>query len=165
MMRIHPQARTTPAGRAEIARSAEPTSVIAKRYGISDETVRKWRKRGEQACQDRSSRPRRLLWRVTEEERAIICTVRRSTGFPHRLLNHRRGGILSNRCTAKRAPTDEEFNLVSRRGKHSPNVRRRHPSFFEIQSIAPSRAIVPVASGTTRAGRNETVTTMKLIRK
>jgi transposase-like protein len=73
MMQIHPQARTTPAVRAEIARSTEPTSVVAKRYGVSDETVRKWRKRGEQACQDRSSRPKRLPWRATEEERAIIC--------------------------------------------------------------------------------------------
>jgi transposase len=75
-------ARTTPAVRAEIARSTDPTSVVAKRYGISGETVRKWRKRGEQACQDRSSHPKRLPWRVTEEERAIICAVRRSTGFP-----------------------------------------------------------------------------------
>jgi len=56
MMQIDPQARTTPAVRAEIARSTEPASVVAKRC-ISDEAVRKWRKRGEQACQDRSSRP------------------------------------------------------------------------------------------------------------
>lgn len=82
MMQIHPQARTTPAVRAEIARSTEPASIVAKRYGISDETVRKWRKRGEHACQDRSSRPRRLPWRASEEERAIICAVRRATGFP-----------------------------------------------------------------------------------
>jgi transposase InsO family protein len=82
MMQIHPQARTTPAIRAEIARSTEPASVVAKRYSISDETVRKWRRRGEQACQDRSSRPKRLPWRATEEERAIICAVRRATGFP-----------------------------------------------------------------------------------
>ena len=82
MMQIHSQARTTPAVRAEIARSTEPASVVAKRYGISDETVRKWRNRGEHACQDRSSRPRRLPWRANEEERAIICAVRRATGFP-----------------------------------------------------------------------------------
>ena len=82
MMQIHPQARTTPAVRAEIARSTEPARVVAKRYGISDETVRKWRKRGEQQCQDRSSRPKRLAWRMSEEERAIICAVRRATGFP-----------------------------------------------------------------------------------
>src|SRR3546814_12282563 len=41
----------------------------------------KWRKRGEQAVQDRSSRPKRLAWRMNEEERAIICAVRRATGF------------------------------------------------------------------------------------
>jgi transposase InsO family protein len=82
MVQIHPQARTTPAVRAEIARSAEPTSVVAKRYGISDETVRKWRKRGEQAVHDRSSRPKRLAWRMSEEDRAIVCAVRRATGFP-----------------------------------------------------------------------------------
>jgi transposase-like protein len=56
MMQIHPQARTTPAVRTEIARSTEPTSVVARRYGISDETVRKWRKRGEHAVEDRCSR-------------------------------------------------------------------------------------------------------------
>lgn len=82
MVQIHPQARTTPAVRAEIARSIEPASVVAKRYGISDETVRKWCKRGEQAVQDRSSRPKRLAWRMSEEERAIVCAVRRATGFP-----------------------------------------------------------------------------------
>ena len=43
MHQIHPQARTTPAVRVEIARSWEATGVLARRYGISDETVRKWR--------------------------------------------------------------------------------------------------------------------------
>ena len=46
MLSIHPNARTTPAVRAEIARSAEPTGVLATRYGVSTETIRKWRKRG-----------------------------------------------------------------------------------------------------------------------
>ncbi len=81
MVQIHRQARTTPAVRAEIARSTEPANVVAKRYGISDETVRKWRKRGEQAVLDRSSQPRRLAWAMSEEERAIICAVHRATGF------------------------------------------------------------------------------------
>ena len=54
MYQIHPQARTTPAVRAEIARSSEGTGVLARRYGISDETVRKWRRRGIDACTDRS---------------------------------------------------------------------------------------------------------------
>lgn len=82
LMRIHPRARTTPVVQAEIARSTETASVLARRYGINDETVRKWRKRSEQACQDRSSRLQHLPWRMSEEDRAINCAVRCSTGFP-----------------------------------------------------------------------------------
>ena len=82
MPTIHPKARTTPAVRAEIARSREPTGILAQRYGVSTETIRKWRKRGPQDCQDRSSRPRKLPWKASEEERAIVCALRRATGFP-----------------------------------------------------------------------------------
>src|SRR5690349_21439304 len=82
MLSIHPNARTTPAVRAEIARSGEPTGVLAGRYGVSTETVRKWRKRGAADCRDRSSRPRKLPWKASEEERAVVCALRRATGFP-----------------------------------------------------------------------------------
>ena len=41
MLSIHPNARTTPAVRAEIARSSERTGILAQRYGISTETIRK----------------------------------------------------------------------------------------------------------------------------
>ncbi len=82
MFAIHPNARTTPAVRAEIARSSEPAGVLARRYGVSTETVRKWRKRGAADHRDRSSRPHRLPWKATEEERAIVCALRRATGFP-----------------------------------------------------------------------------------
>jgi transposase InsO family protein len=82
MHAIHPNARTTPAVRVEIARSAEPTGVLATRYGVSTETIRKWRKRGPTDCQDRSARPHTLPWKASEEERAIVCALRRATGFP-----------------------------------------------------------------------------------
>ena len=82
MHSVHPNARTTPAVRAEIARSSEATGVLARRYGVSTETIRKWRKRGPDACQDRSARPHKLPWKASEEERAIVCALRRSTGFP-----------------------------------------------------------------------------------
>jgi transposase InsO family protein len=81
MLQIHPCARTTPAVRVEIARSKEPTGVLAERFGVSGETVRKWRKRGPKDCLDHSPRPRKLPWKATEEERAIVCTVRRATRF------------------------------------------------------------------------------------
>ena len=82
MLAIHPNARTTPAVRAEIARSSERSGVLAERYGVSTETVRKWRRRGPGDCRDRSSRPHRLPWKASEEERAIVCALRRATGFP-----------------------------------------------------------------------------------
>jgi transposase len=81
MLRIHPNARTTPAVRAEIARSAEPSGVLARRYGVSAETVRKWRKRGPGDCLDHPARPHHLPWKATEEERAVVCALRRSTDF------------------------------------------------------------------------------------
>ena len=82
MLSIHPNARTTPAVRAEIARSAEPTGALAKRFGVSTETIRKWRRRGPGDCLDRSARPHKLPWKASEEERAIVCALRRATGFP-----------------------------------------------------------------------------------
>jgi transposase InsO family protein len=79
---IHPNARTTPAVRAEIARSTEPSGVLAKRYGVSTETVRKWRKRGPADCLDRSARPHKLPWKASEDERQVVCDLRRFTELP-----------------------------------------------------------------------------------
>ena len=81
MLQIHPNARTTPAVRAEIARSDESSGVLARRYGVSTETIRKWRKRGPEDCLDHSARPHRLPWKATEEERAVVCALRRATHF------------------------------------------------------------------------------------
>ena len=82
MLAIHPNARTTPAVRAEIARSSERSGVLAQRHGVRAETARKWRKRGVTDCRDRPSRPHKLPWKASEEERAIVCALRRATGFP-----------------------------------------------------------------------------------
>src|SRR5918998_30319 len=82
MHAVHPNARTTPAVRTESARSAAPTGVRARRYGVSTETIRKGRQRGPADCRDRSARPHKLAWKASEEERAIVCALRRATGFP-----------------------------------------------------------------------------------
>jgi transposase len=81
MLQIHPNARTTPVTRAEIARSHERTGVLAQRYGVSSETIRKWRKRGAADCLDHSARPHHLPWKASDEERAIVCTLRRLSNF------------------------------------------------------------------------------------
>jgi transposase len=81
MLQIHPNARTTPAVRAEIARSKESTGVLAQRFGVSTETIRKWRKRGPEDCLGHSARPHTLPWKATDEERAVVCALRQSTNF------------------------------------------------------------------------------------
>src|SRR3954447_9799815 len=81
MWQIHPSARTTPAVRAEIAHSEEPTGILARRYGVSTETIRQWRKRGVEDGLDHSARPHNLPWKATEKERAVVCALRRSTNF------------------------------------------------------------------------------------
>jgi transposase len=82
MHAIHPNARTTPAVRAEIARSTERSGVLARRYGVSTETIRKWRRRGPEDCLDHSARPHKLPWKASEEERVVVGELRKATGFP-----------------------------------------------------------------------------------
>lgn len=60
MLAIHPQARTTPAVGAQIASSFESSGVLARRYGVSAETLCKWRRRGPSNCQALSARPHKL---------------------------------------------------------------------------------------------------------
>src|SRR4051812_33191315 len=81
MLQIHPNARTTPVTRAEIAGSHERSGVLAQRYGVSTETIRKWRQRGAADCLDHAARPHQLPWKATEEERAVVCTLRRVSNF------------------------------------------------------------------------------------
>src|SRR3954453_3421407 len=81
MLQIHPNARTTPAVRAEIARSTERTARLAQRFGVSTETIRKWRERGPGDCLDRSAKPHNLPWKATDEERAVVCALRQATNF------------------------------------------------------------------------------------
>jgi len=82
MHAIHPNARTTPVVRAEIARSTERSGLLAQRYGVSTETIRKWRRRGPKDCLDHSARPHKLPWKASAEERAVVCELRKATGFP-----------------------------------------------------------------------------------
>jgi hypothetical protein len=72
MLSIHPNARTTPAVRAEIARSSERSGILAERYGVSAETIRtiwgiqvrmltstRWNRAGRTRVASRDRRPHR----------------------------------------------------------------------------------------------------------
>ena len=131
MLAIHPNARTTPAVRAEIARSSEGSSVLARRYGVSTETIRKWRQRGPTDCRDRSARPHKLPWRATDEERAIVCTLRRSTGFPLDVLTFVVSHFLPhlNRDAVYRILKAEGLNRLP----PSEQVRKTHGIFKDYE--------------------------------
>jgi len=131
MLAIHPQARTTPAVRVEIARSAESSGVLAKRYGVSTETTRKWRKRGPEACQDRSARPHKLAWRASDKERSIVCALRRFTGFPLDALTFVISHFLPN------LNRDAVYRILKAEGLNrlppSEQTRKPHGSFKDYE--------------------------------
>ena len=79
-IRLHKRARTTPAIRAELAASPEPVAVLARRYGISEATVRKWR--GRTDFLDRSHTAHRLQTNLTPEQEAIVVLLRKQLLLP-----------------------------------------------------------------------------------
>ena len=57
-IKLHKNARTTPAVRAEIAASNERACVLASRYGVTEATIYKWKKR--ESFTDKSHTAHRL---------------------------------------------------------------------------------------------------------
>ncbi len=69
LIHLHKQATTTPKVRAAIQASAEPASVLAERFGTTEQTVCKWRHR--ESVHDRSHTPHRLQTTLTAAQEAI----------------------------------------------------------------------------------------------
>jgi transposase InsO family protein len=63
LISLHKQATTTPKIRAAIQASTDPAWLVAERYGISEQTVWKWRSRDD--VHDRSHTPHRLQTTLT----------------------------------------------------------------------------------------------------
>jgi transposase-like protein len=80
LISLHKQAATTPKIRAAIQASTEPAWMVAERYGISEQTVWKWRKRD--SIQDRSHTPHRLQTRLTPAQEAVAVCLRRTLLLP-----------------------------------------------------------------------------------
>ena len=79
---LHPLARTTPRTRAELQAEPEHLSSheLARRYGVTAPTVRKWRKRDSTA--DRSHRPHTLHTTLTPAQEAVAMAVRETLWLP-----------------------------------------------------------------------------------
>lgn len=74
----HPLARTSPRTRAEI-KAEDPNlsdHALARRYGITAPTMRKWRERDSTA--DRSHRPATLYCTLTPAQEAVAMEARRT---------------------------------------------------------------------------------------
>jgi len=79
-IRLHKNARTTPAIRREIRQSTLPISVLAKKHGITRATVRKWKNRD--TVEDKSHRPHNLRATLTPLEEDIVVELRKSLLLP-----------------------------------------------------------------------------------
>ncbi len=76
LIHLHKQATTTPKVRAAIQASDEPAPRLAERFGITEQTVYKWRKRD--SVGDRSHTPHRLQTTLTPAQEAIAVALRQS---------------------------------------------------------------------------------------
>ena len=83
-MQLHPNAKTTPITRREIARRIRaeiPIQQVARDYGLSRVTVRKWfrrwREEGPRGLLDRRSTPTRIPHRTPERLERRIAQLRR----------------------------------------------------------------------------------------
>ena len=74
LIHLHEQATTTPKVRASIRASDEPASVLAERYGTTEQTVYKWRHRD--GVHDRSHTPHRLQTMLTPAQEAVAVALR-----------------------------------------------------------------------------------------
>ena len=79
-IRLHKNARTTPAIRKEIQQSKLSERALAQKYGISRATARKWKKRN--SVKDRSHRPKNLRATLSPLEEEIVVELRKSLLLP-----------------------------------------------------------------------------------
>ena len=80
LISLHKQATTTPKIRAAIQASTEPAWVVAERYGISEQTVWKWR--GRDDVHDRSHTPHKLQTTLTPPQEAVAVALRKALLLP-----------------------------------------------------------------------------------
>ena len=80
LISLHKQATTTPKIRAAIQASDEPAWLVAERYGISEQTVWKWRSRDD--VHDRSHTPHKLQTTLTPAQEAVAVALRKALLLP-----------------------------------------------------------------------------------
>jgi transposase InsO family protein len=77
---LQKNARTTPAIRRELQAADEPTQGLARRYHLTADTVRKWRRR--QGTEERSHRPHTLHANLSPAQERVVVELRKSLLLP-----------------------------------------------------------------------------------
>jgi hypothetical protein len=80
MVSLHKNATTTPAIRAKIAASEEPAAVLATRYGVTLDTIYRWR--GRTSFEDRSHTAHQLATTLTRAQEFVAVELRRTLLLP-----------------------------------------------------------------------------------
>ena len=79
-IKLHKRARTTPAVRAEIAASSERAWRLSARYGVSEGTIYKWKKRD--SFLDKSHTAHRLQTTLNPAQEFIVVELRKTLLLP-----------------------------------------------------------------------------------
>jgi len=79
-IRLHKNARTTPAIRRELQASSLSSNELARRYHLNRLTVAKWRKR--KTTEDASRRPHRIHATLNPAQEAVVVALRESLLLP-----------------------------------------------------------------------------------
>ena len=80
IVKLHKNARTTPAVRAQLAASTEPVAVLAKRFNLAPNTVRKWQARTD--FNDRSHTAHNLQTTLNSAQEHIVVYLRKKLLLP-----------------------------------------------------------------------------------
>ena len=78
-VRLHANATTTPKVRAHIQASASSVADLANELGVSETTIRRWRRRSDTT--DRSHAPKRRTTKLTLDQEALIRELRLTVGL------------------------------------------------------------------------------------
>jgi transposase InsO family protein len=76
LIHLHKQATTTPKVRAAIQSSDDAGTVLADRFGVTPQTIYKWRNRD--SVEDRSHTPHRLQTTLTPAQEAVAVALRKT---------------------------------------------------------------------------------------
>ena len=80
LIALHKQARTTPHVRAQIQASDAPVAVLARRFGVTEPTIYKWKRRPD--VYDRPHTAHRLQTTLTPGQEALVVYLRRALLLP-----------------------------------------------------------------------------------